>query len=400
MNNNISLYIGIDVSKEKHDICIKNHDGNLLKHFQITNTKCDLERLYAVVGKLRNDISDNIEVLFGMEATGIYYFPLYSALNRDGYSVKIYNPIQTYGYRKMEIRKTKTDLIDAAIIADMLRIHEPPAATAIDNLKLYQLRELCRVRLRNVEKRTKCKTQLIRNIDMVWPGYKSVVPTIFGKTSMVILKKYSIPSKVTSNSFQEFYETIKKTPRTRITRKKLEDIYHNAENVLSMPEIDSITRVEIKTLISEIELYDTHIQAIEKKIDQVMEQVNSKIKTVPGIGGVLGAMILGEIGDVNRFSSSKKLIAFAGLDPITNQSGRFENTTGPISKRGSPMLRYALFIAANVARRYDENLKRYYDKKIDNGKHHYSAVNATAAKLLRIIFWVLKNDKEYTVQLT
>lgn len=102
---------------------------------------------------------------------------------------------------------------------------------------------------------------------MVWPGYKSVVPTIFGKTSMVILKKYSIPSKVTSNSFQEFYETIKKTPRTRITRKKLEDIYHNAENVLSMPEIDSITRVEIKTLISEIELYDTHIQAIEKKIN-------------------------------------------------------------------------------------------------------------------------------------
>ena len=235
---------------------------------------------------------------------------------------------------------------------------------------------------------------------MVWPGYKSVVPTIFGKTSMVILKKYSIPSKVTSKSFQEFSETIKKTPRTRITRKKLEDIYHNAENVLSMPEIDSITRVEIKTLISEIELYDKQIHAIEKKIDQVMEQVNSKIKTVPGIGGVLGAMILGEIGDVNRFSSSKKLVAFAGLDPIINQSGRFENKTGPISKRGSPMLRYALFIAANVARQYDENLKRYYDKKIDNGKHHYSAINATAAKLLRIIFWVLKNDKEYNVQLT
>ena len=116
MNNNISLYIGIDVSKEKHDICIKNHDGKLLKRFQITNTKDDLDKLYAAVGKLRNDISDNFEVLFGMEATGIYYFPLYSALNRDGYSVKIYNPIQTYGYRKMEIRKTKTDLQPSLLI--------------------------------------------------------------------------------------------------------------------------------------------------------------------------------------------------------------------------------------------------------------------------------------------
>ncbi len=127
--------------------------------------------------------------------------------------------------------------------------------------------------------------------------------------------------------------------------------------------------------------------------------IGSKITSVPGISEISGAIILGEIGNIDRFSSIKKLIAFAGLDPVINQSGKQMNKTGPISKRGSPLLRQALFLAANVARQHDEVLMRYYNKKMSEGKHYYSALNATAAKLLRIVFWVLKNDKEYLLQL-
>jgi hypothetical protein len=226
MNNNIHLYIGIDVSKDKHDICIKNNAGNVLKRFQIRNNKRDLNKLYTTVTKFKLDIGDNIGVFFGMEATGIYSFPLYSALKRDGHLVKLYNPIQTNGYRKMEIRKTKTDSIDSAIIADMLRYHEPPVVTAIDNLELYQLRELCRVRQRNVEKRTKCKIQLVRDIDTVWPGYQSVMRSVYGKTSIALLKEYSVPSNVAAKSFEEVYEIITQFSRSQITRARAEEIYN------------------------------------------------------------------------------------------------------------------------------------------------------------------------------
>jgi transposase len=75
------------------------------------------------------------------------------------------------------------------------------------------------------------------------------------------------------------------------------------------------------------------------------------------------------------------------------------NLSGPISKRGSPLLRQALFLAANVARQNDENLEHFYEKKRSEGKHHYSALNAVAAKLLRIAYWVLKNNKEYQTPL-
>jgi len=398
MNHNINIYIGIDVSKDKHDICIKDNDGNVLKHFQIRNNKSDLNKLYTTVNKIKSGSGDGSDVFFGMEATGIYSVPLYSALKRDGYFVKLYNPIQTHGYRKMAIRRTKTDSIDAAIIADMLRHQEPPVSTAIDNLKLYQLRELCRVRQRNVDKRTKCKIQLVRDLDTIWPGYKSVIGSVYGKTSIALLKEYSVPSNVAAKPFEEVYEIIKQFSRSQMSITRAEEIYNHAGNTLTVPEIDSIVSIEIQTLISEIELYNEQILAIEKMMVQTMKQIDSKITTIPGIATITGATILGEVGDIGKFSSAKKLVAFAGLDPIINQSCKFENKTGHISKRGSPQLRSALFMAANVARRNDRNFKEYYDDKIERGKHHSSAVNATAAKVLRVVHWVLKNDKEYKIK--
>jgi transposase len=185
MKINTTLYIGIDVSKDKCDICIKDQAGNdLVKRFHISNTKSDLDKLYETIDRIKSKNPENSDVVFGLEATGIYYLPLYSALKRDGYKIKLYNPIQTNGFRKMNIRKTKTDPIDSALIADMLRYSEPPLANDIRDLNIYQLRELVRVRHRLIEKRTRCKIQLIRNLDIVWPGYKTIMPTVFGKTSI------------------------------------------------------------------------------------------------------------------------------------------------------------------------------------------------------------------------
>ena len=394
------FYVGIDVSKDKSDICIKDVNGNdLIQRFKITNSKADLGHLYETIKRIKSKTPGKSDVVFGMEATGIYSLPLYSALKRDGYKVKLYNPIQTNGFRKINIRKTKTDPIDSAIIADMLRHSEPPQVSDIQDLNLYQLRELVRIRHRLIEKQTICKVQIVRNIDTIWPDYNSVMKRVLGKTSLAILKKYSVPSKVRAISFEQFYELIKKMSRSKISRKQAEEIYAHAGNVLTIPELDSVITFEIKTLISQLELYDEQIQSVEIRIDQMMKLIDSKIMSIPGIGDTLGPMILGEIGSVERFSNVKKLIAFAGLDPVVSQSGRFENRSGPISKRGSPLLRQALFLAANVARQNDDNLKRFYDKKRSEGKHHFSALNAVAAKLLRITYWVLKNNKEYQTQL-
>ena len=400
MDNTTMLYVGIDVSKDKSDICIKDEKGNdLIQRFEITNKKADLEMLYETIESIKSKTPGNSDVVFGMEATGIYSLPLYSALKRDGRKVKLYNPIQTNGYRKINIRKTKTDPIDSAIIADMLRHSEPPQVSDIQDMNLYQLRELVRIRHRLIEKQTLCKIQLLRNVDTVWPDYSNVMKRVMGKTSLAIMKKYSVPSKVSGESFDQFYELVKKKSRSKISLSTAKEIYAHAGNTLTVPELDAVISIEIKTLITQLELYDEQINSVEGKIDRMMKLTDTKIMSIPGIADILGPTILGEIGNVERFSNVKKLVAFAGLDPVVSQSGRFENKSGKISKRGSPLLRQALFLAANTAIQNDENLKRFYVKKRSEGKHHFSALNAVAAKLLRIVYWVLKNNKEYQMKL-
>ena len=202
MKSSTILYVGIDVSKDKSDICIKDNLGNdLIQRFKITNTKADLGKLYETIEGIKCKTPGS-DVVFGMEATGIYSLPLFSALKRDGHKVKLYNPIQTNGFRKINIRKTKTDPIDSAVIADMLRLSLPPQVNEIKDLNLIQLRELVRIRHRLIEKQSLCKIQLIRNIDMVWPDYESVLPTVFGATSIAILKKVFCPLKSKSKIFR------------------------------------------------------------------------------------------------------------------------------------------------------------------------------------------------------
>src|SRR3989304_271364 len=271
MDNTTMFYVGIDVSKDKSDICIKDEKGNDLIHrFEITNKKADLEMLYETIESIKSKTPGNSDVVFGMEATGIYSLPLYSALKRDGCKVKLYNPIQTNGYRKINIRKTKTDPIDSALIADMLRHSEPPQVSDIQDMNLYQLRELVRIRHRLIEKQTLCKIQLLRNVDTVWPDYSNVMKRVMGKTSLAIMKKYSVPSKVRGESFDQFYELVKKKSRSKISLSTAKEIYAHAGNTLSVPELDAVISIEIKTLITQLELYNEQINSVEGKMDRMI----------------------------------------------------------------------------------------------------------------------------------
>ena len=123
--------------------------------------------------------------------------------------------------------------------------------------------------------------------------------------------------------------------------------------------------------------------------------MDTLITTCPCIGDVLGAVILSEVGDRSRFAHPKNLVAFVGIDPSVTQSGEFNSTQNKMSKRGSPHLRRAVFLAANVAAFHDPVLSAYYQKKRAEGKHHYVALGAVSRKLICIIFAVLRDNKPY-----
>lgn len=139
---------------------------------------------------------------------------------------------------------------------------------------------------------------------------------------------------------------------------------------------------------------------LNDKIKSILDEINSPILSLRGIGFVTASMILAEIDDVARFESSAKALAFAGLDPSQYQSGKFNATDTPMTKRGSKFLRYALIQAAQSVARYEPMFKEYLAKKLAEGKHYYVASVHVAKKLLRTIFSMLKNNTVYELRLT
>ena len=150
-------------------------------------------------------------------------------------------------------------------------------------------------------------------------------------------------------------------------------------------------------LLEQLDFIKGQVKELDKFLKKLMKN-HELIYTIPGISVTLGSAILGEIGDVKRFGTPQQLQAFAGMDPSVTQSGNFQGTQAKMSKRGSPYLRRAVYLAANAARRFDPVFKDFYDRMIARGKHPKQALAAVGTKLLRVIHAVMTSQKPYNPQ--
>ena len=389
------FYLGIDIAKNTHVASLIDEKGkNIFKGFSFSNSIDGGKSLLEIIKKYV-DFSD---VTVGMEATGHYWLSIYSFLyDYDFHSIHVINPIQTDGWRKgTEIRKRKNDIIDSVLIADLIRYGDF-VETSLSNEDLFSLRNICRMRNYLVQSTGDLKRKIICVLDQVFPEYQSIFSNTFGTTSKQLLLNFSSPSDFEELSVDVLTETLQTLSRKKIgqpTAKKLINVAKNSFGVTFSKE--SFT-FQLKLLIEQIKFIEGQIKDCETKIKELMKKINSPITTIPGIGTVLGAVILSEFGDINRFDKPSQLVAYAGIDATVSQSGEYEGTHNVMSKRGSPYLRKALFQAALVASNSDPVLKAYYQKKRAEGKHHKTCIGAIARKLCNIIYSVLKNDKPYQV---
>lgn len=160
---------------------------------------------------------------------------------------------------------------------------------------------------------------------------------------------------------------------------------------------DSALSIQITHSIAQIELLNSQLNKIEEEMTDIMKFNDSVIMTIPGIGYINGGMILGEIGNIHRFSSPSKLLTFASLDPSAYQSGNFQTHRTKMSKRGSKVLRYALINAAHNVVKNNDIFKAYYDVKIAEDRTHYNARGHCAGKLIRVIWKMMTNDLEFNL---
>ena len=387
------FYLGIDIGKNTHVASLVDDKKNVIfKAFSFSNSINGAESLVLKLEAFKNELE------VGMEATGHYWLSLYSYLIEKNFTVRVINPIQTDGWRQgIEIRKRKTDIIDSLLIADLLRYGDF-VETSLSNEDYLSLRNLSRFRSYLISSIGDLKRKTIALLDQVFPEYASSFSNIFGKTSKEILSNFSTPSDfedINSDDLNTFLESVSKK---NYASKKIDELSKKASSSFGINFCLDSFSLQIKMLIEQISFIQTQVSNVENEIEVLLEKLNSPITTIPGIGSVNAATILGEIGDIKRFSNPSKLVAYAGLDASISQSGEYESTYNHMSKRGSPYLRRALFQSALRAEFCDPVFSDYYQKKISEGKHHLVATNAVARKLCHTIFAVLTKDEPYQVQ--
>lgn len=389
----IMFYLGIDVGKFSSVATLIDDNGSIIdKSLKFTNSTDGANSLLELINSY---ILDSSNLAIAMESTGHYWLSIFSFLAEKDFSISIINPIQIKSFRKsFTIRKVKNDFVDSILIANYLRIFNSNNFS-LPNEKLIELKQLCRHRHFLVGNISDLKRKSIAVLDRVFPEYQKIFSDTFGTTSLELLSKCPTPEDIVCIDTQKLCDILSTVSRGRINYDKVSNIQNIAKKSFGIKFALDGFSFELKQLIAQIQFLESQLKDLENEINSIYLTFNCYLSTIPGISNTLAAIILSEIGDINKFSSPAKLVAFAGIDPSVNQSGEFLGTENTISKRGSPFLRRALFLAAFVAENNNPTLKTYYQKKIKEGKHHYVATGAVARKLAFIAYGVLKEHRPF-----
>ncbi|NIV37490.1 MAG: IS110 family transposase [Anaerolineae bacterium] len=385
-------YVGIDIAKRKHVAFTLDGEGEPVgKALGISNDRDGFDKLLAHLGQLET------KVAVGLEATGHYWLALYRHLVEADYEVIVLNPLQVQAYRKSGIRKRKDDRYDAFWIADYIRISHHRLSPSVQP-DLIQLRELTRFRASLSHQVGDCKRKAIGILDRIFPEYETLFSNVFIQTSRQLLADALAPEEFADFDLSELSQKLQESSRGRHGQAKAREIQALAARSVGVGFLGNVLRVQMTCLLEQLALLEQQLDELDAEIEAVMARLPQYLTSIPGIGPVTGATILAEIGDVHRFTTPEKLVAYAGIDPTVFQTGEFRATNTRMSKRGSPYLRHALWQAAFAASRFDPELRAYYQRKRAEGKAHGTVLGAICRKLLHRIYIILKEERPYVIR--
>ena len=384
--------VGIDIAKRSHMVRVIDAEGRTVyKPFAIRNncSGCNV-----LLGRLRKLTNQKSEFILAMESTAHYWLALYTRLRKEGYRVVVLNPIQTNAMREMFIREAKTDEIDTLIIAETIRFGRYKASS-VPQEKLLALRELCRNRFYLVDMGSDLKRKITALLDQVFPEFETQFDSIFCKSAVAVLKQYPTPEKLSRAQVGKLTEILQVASNGRFGEWKARQLRELARDSFGIPDCEGAYSTLLLMHLDQLQSLQDGAAALERRMGELFSQFDSTLTSITGIGPVLGAVILSEIRDISCFASADKLAAYAGLDPKVKQSGETKSTAVHMSKRGSPYLRRAIWLASTTAVQYDPMFKAYYEKKASQGMRYMNIIGHVSKKMTAVIFAVMRDNKVY-----
>ena len=384
--------VGIDIAKRSHVVRVIDDQGQTVyKPFPIRNSCSGCNALLERLRKLTNHKG---EFIFAMESTAHYWLALYTRLRKEGYRVVVFNPIQTDAMREMLMQEAKTDEIDTLVIAETIRFGRYKASSVTQE-KLLALRELCRNRFYLIDMGSDLKRKITALLDQVFPEFETQFDSIFCKTSLAVLKQYPTPEKLSRAQTGKLTEVLQTASNGRFGEWKARQLKELARDSFGIPDCESAYSALLLMYLNQLQSLQDSAASLERKIGELFSQFDSTLTSITGIGPVLAAVILSKIRDISCFVSADKLAAYAELNPKVKQSGETKSSAVHMSKRGSPYLRRAIWMAGTIAVRYDPMFRAYYEKAVAEGLRHMNIIGHVSKKMTAVIFAVMRDNKIY-----
>ena len=388
----MSMYfIGIDISKYKHDCCIISAvDQKVVSKVTIKNNKAGFDELLTII----NSLSNPEDIRIGFESTAHYALNLELFLESSLLTFMEVNPVLISEYKKSKIlRRTKTDSVDCESIARwLMTVEYKPHSKGFYHA--YSLKSLTRLRDKLIRQRSFYLIKITNVLDHTFPEFKPFFNECLSKTALYLLENYGSAEKMARMNSAS-YEKLRSLSRGKFSPQQFLRLKELAANTVGVN--NSIFDVELNSLLSLYKSLVKEINTIEKEINKLIEEVHPHYMSVPGIGPLSAAVIYSEYGNISNFTNPGQMLAFAGIEPGINESGT-EFHGGKMVKRGSSQLRYTLINCCLPLIRFDMTFATYYAKKRGEGKPHRVAITHVAKKLIRVIYALERQDIDFNAQ--
>lgn len=392
-----TIIVGIDVAKKEHWARITDYRGvDMCKAVRVENSYDGFERLMSRIENVRTAKECN-QVMVGLEPSGHYWKALgwYLFLHEASPMLVGVNPYHTKQAKELDDNsQTKSDKKDALTIAHLVRdgryfdVYLPEEEYA-------ELRILCNERKRLQKQVNRANNVIVALMDEYFPEYDEVWGKVTGSTSREIMKRYPFPADVLEAGAEKLIEALREASNGTEGKVRAQALMEAADRSIGVSEGKHSARIRLLNLLEELAFYEKKVAAIEEEMMAVMDDLDlgEILMSMKGVGPVISAVFLGEVGDVSRFNNWKQVRKLAGLNLVEQSSGQHKGKT-KVSKRGRPYLRYMLFLAGQVGSLHNPEMHKYYRclrERKNNPLTGYQAFVAVGLKVMRILFHLAKN---------
>jgi transposase len=381
-------FVGIDVASETHVVAVVDEQAQpVVKPTAFTEDAAGYERL-------RTLLPSPDQTLIALEATGHYWQNLFACLATEGYKLALLNPLRTHSCAREDLRRAKTDALDALAIARFAAQKRPPVTRLPDEAT----RELVRLRDRLVQDFGDRTRQLHRLVDLGFPEFTRHVKRLDSQLASAILARY--PTALAFKALAvETLASLVYDGRHRVGPKLASALIAAAESSVGQHHTPAY-QLQVRYACEDLELLRKRLQALEADIEGTLDrhEVGKLLTTIQGIGPQTAARLVAQANPLD-FQSAAHLASYVGLVSGTNASGKRQPLRARLTKIGNARLRAALWMPTLTAVRCNPWLRHFYERLLARGKRPKVALVAAMRKLLAAVYSVAKHRLPFVPKL-